>query len=110
MIGRDCNPFGSRLQSGFIAAEIIITTSKVREYVKQSRLRFKQPPFRVLVEGLLPVYDRGADCAGLIAGQTPVGPHSGSFMEGRSGDTRALLGRALQLLNCRLILTFGTEI
>ena len=100
----------SRLQSGFVVAEIIISTSKVRKYVQQRRLRLKETPFQVLGERLLPVGDRGADCASFIAGQTQVCPHSRSFMADRFGESRACLGRALQLKDCRLILAFGTEI
>src|SRR5262245_19906237 len=110
MVGRSISPFCGRLQSGFVTPELAIATSKVREYVKHRRLRLKRPSFRVLVESMLPVCDRVADCARVIAGQTPVGANSQGFMVSRFGESRFYLGRALQLQDGRLILAFGTKI
>src|SRR5690348_7659384 len=110
MIDRDFSPLRSCVDSGFVAAQLIIATSKVREDVKQRRLRLKQPTFHILGESLLPVCDRGANRAGAIEGQTPVDPHSRGFMTDHFGESGAYLGRALQLQDCRLILPFGAKI
>ena len=110
MISRDFRPLRSGLQSGFIATQLIITASKIRQYVQQRRLGLKWPAFRVLVERLLPVGNRGLDGASLIAGQTPVGPYSLSFMANCFGKSRVRFGGALKLNDRLLIPPFRTEI